>query len=442
MKKPNSISNTTEALSENVHRHSKWLAKQRESAKKQLTPKMFEMFCKYDNELVMTSVSTATRHKNLIQFIKIVREYKIEDLESITEEQVKAIVVSIMTKHSNNGQESWYSFDIKKQLRYMIRFAKTGSRERPITGELPEIMCIRGRTVKDKLTREDLPTDEECRELLRACGDSLMDKAMFAVHMEAGTRIKELLSLQIKHVVVDEYGAIISVDGKTGARKIRIVSSVPDLVKWINGHPYREDRNHALFISTYNDKFKGCGLSYHNFQARLSKYCKQAGITKRMYSHLFRHKEITDLAGKLTEAQSRIRHGWSPSSPMPSRYTHMNNQDVDDKMLEIFGVKKQAVEEDPKYIECMFCHIKHPVDTRFCESCAKPLDVVEAERMQREQKEETQAMIYELVRKERAEKAKRNYHDKRGEVLQEQIQSQQEEIQSLKDMITKMSKAE
>jgi len=53
-----------------------------------------------------------------------------------------------------------------------------------------------------------------------------MDRAMLAVHMEAGTRIKELLSLQIKYVVIDEYEAIIAVDGKTGARKIRIVSSV------------------------------------------------------------------------------------------------------------------------------------------------------------------------------------------------------------------------
>ena len=35
--------------------------------------------------------------------------------------------------------------------------------------------------------------------------------------MEAGTRIGELLSMQIRHVVTDEYGAMIAVDGKTGA---------------------------------------------------------------------------------------------------------------------------------------------------------------------------------------------------------------------------------
>ena len=438
MKKPNKISNTTEALSENVHRHSKWLVKQRLSAEKRLTPKMFEMFKKYDNNLVMSSVSNSTRHTNLVRFIKIVTEYKIVDLETITEEQVKTIVVDIMTEHGSNGQESWYSLDSKKQLKHMIRFAKTGSREKPLTGELPELLCIRSRTPKDKLAREDLPTEDDCKQLLRACGDSPMDKAMLAVHMEAGTRIGELLSMQIRHVVTDEYGAMIAVDGKTGARKIRIVSSVPDLVKWINAHPYRDDPNHALFISTRNSLIMGCALSYHGFNQRLKKWCRIAGITKRMHSHLFRHAEITKLAGKLTEPEQRIRHGWTSGSSMPSRYTHLNNQDVDNKMLQIMGIKKESVEEETKFLECQYCHIKHPLDTKYCETCMKPLDVVEAARMERQQKEETQAMIYELVRKERAGKAKKVYHEKQDK----QVEEQQKEIQSLKDMISKMSKAE
>ena len=58
--------------------------------------------------------------------------------------------------------------------------------------------------------------------------------------------------------------------------------------------------------------------------------------------------------------------------------------------------------------------------------------------MQRQQKEETQAMVYELVRKEKS----KGSLDKRGENLEKQVETQQAEIQSLKDMITKMSKTE
>jgi predicted amidophosphoribosyltransferase len=107
-------------------------------------------------------------------------------------------------------------------------------------------------------------------------------------------------------------------------------------------------------------------------------------------------------------------------------------------MLQIMGIKKESVEEETKFLECQYCHIKHPLDTKYCETCMKPLDVVEAARMERQQKEETQAMIYELVRKERAGKAKKVYHEKQDK----QVEEQQKEIQSLKDMISKMSKAE
>jgi len=47
-------------------------------------------------------------------------------------------------------------------------------------------------------------------------------------------------------------------------------------------------------------------------------------------------------------------------------------------------------------------------------------------------------MVYELVRKERASKAKKVYHAKRDK----QVEQQQQEINSLKEMIKKMSKAE
>jgi len=40
--------------------------------------------------------------------------------------------------------------------------------------------------------------------------------------MEAGTRPGEILNLRIKHVTFDKHGAILQVDGKIGARTIRI----------------------------------------------------------------------------------------------------------------------------------------------------------------------------------------------------------------------------
>ena len=122
MKKPDKISNTTEAIKENVHRKDKWLAEQSITAKKKLSPKMFELYQRYDEEMVITSLSSSSRHKNLIQFIHIVQRYKIEDLAAITEQQIKKILTEIMNTYSSGGQETHYTQDMKKQLRYIRLF--------------------------------------------------------------------------------------------------------------------------------------------------------------------------------------------------------------------------------------------------------------------------------------------------------------------------------
>ena len=94
---------------------------------------------------------------------------------------------------------------------------------------------------KDKLTREDLPTDEELQKILSTCADSSRDKAMLSVHAEAGTRIGELLGMKIRDFTMDKNGGIIKVDGKTGVRPIRMVKSVPYLTRWLNDHPYKDN---------------------------------------------------------------------------------------------------------------------------------------------------------------------------------------------------------
>lgn len=81
------------------------------------------------------------------------------------------------------------TFILKMSLRGIIRFTKLGARNKPEDGELQMLKFIKSMKPKDKLTREDVPTDEEVHKILAACADSSRDKAMISVHAEAGTRI-------------------------------------------------------------------------------------------------------------------------------------------------------------------------------------------------------------------------------------------------------------
>ena len=66
---------------------------------------------------------------------------------------------------------------------------KTGN----LTTERYKLQTPKSKKPKDRLTREDLPTDDDVRRILAVCSDSTRDKAMISVHAEAKPRSKEKL---------------------------------------------------------------------------------------------------------------------------------------------------------------------------------------------------------------------------------------------------------
>ena len=118
------------------------------------------------------------------------------------------------------------------------------------------------------------------------------------------------------------------------------------------------------------------------------------------------------------------------TSLMPSKYTHLNQDDLDSKMLEIMGVKKPEITEEPLR-ECAFCKISYPVETRFCDSCSRPLDVADAIQMEKESQERTKDLVMEIMRKE-SQKKSRNITNKQKE---RKLVEQGEKIKQLEGII-------
>jgi len=424
------ISNPKENIYNRAYRITGFIDRQKGS----LSENNLELFLKYNDDMIVHSNSESTRYKNLNHFALLTNILG-KDWKDIQESDLRVVVAKIITKYGDNGKESGYTRVLKISLKAIVRFTKLGIRNRPEDGELPMLLFIKSKKVKDKLTREDLPTDDEVNRILAVCSDSTRDKAMFAVHAEAGTRIGELLGMAIKDFTIDKNGGIIKVDGKTGVRPIRIVKSVPYLTRWLNDHPFKENHESPLWIYVRNSDSFGKPMNYYGFNRILQKRVRQAGITKRISSHLFRHKEITDLAGKLTESESRMRHGWERTSLMPSKYTHLNQDDLDEKMLQIIGVKKpKTVKESLR--ECVFCKITYPVEIRFCDTCSRPLDVVDALEMEKENEERTKSLVMEMLRQEHSKKSK----DKEDKKIEYKIEQQHDRIKELESIIQSLTK--
>lgn len=205
-----------------------------------------------------------------------------------------------------NGDETETSRDFKKILKIFYRWFKLGSRDHKQVGDPQETKGIRLKRPKDKITRENLVTEEDRTKLLHACAENLRDRAFIDVHLEAGTRPGEILSLQLKHVEFDKIGARIHVDGKTGARPIRLIRSTPNLAAWVNAHPFRDNPEAPLWILLDMANY-GHPLTYVAAKAIVERRCRIAGIPKKVNLKLFRHSAATMMSKILTDAEMKKR---------------------------------------------------------------------------------------------------------------------------------------
>jgi site-specific recombinase XerD/ribosomal protein L40E len=268
------------------------------------------------------------------------------------------------------------------------------------TEEYPkEVKWIKPGNVKNNSLPEELLTDEEIKAMA-AFAQNQRDKALVLVLYESGCRIGELLTLRIKHVEFDGYGAILLVSGKTGSRRVRIIASAPSLSAWLDSHPFKSNPSAPLWIvlGTRNHHEM---MSYGSVSSLLRRLAKRAGVKKGVNPHSFRHSRATHLASKLTEAQLKELFGWVQSSDMAATYVHLSGRDVDNALLKLHGLAQNEKKEEEvlKVKICERCKEKNDPVSNFCRRCATPLNIKIALDLEekRVEKDEVVAMVTERV---------------------------------------------
>jgi len=310
--------------------------------------------------------------------------------EKVTQDELYGFFDSLSEKLSYSSVRLY-----KVKLKIFFNFIKRT--------DLADICISKTPRAKEKLP-EDLLTQEDVEKLLTAA-TNLRDKAFIALLYESGARKGELLSIQIKHVVFDERGAVVTLPkGKTGARRIRIVFASGYLHNWIDNHPDRQNPNAFLWASTkYPDK----AMAYRTVWGNLQRLAKKAGIHKRVNPHSFRHARATHLAKDLTEQQLKVYLGWTAGSNMAATYVHLSGKDIDDAILKANGIEipiEQKKDNVLKIIKCPRCKEIQDSKAQFCFKCGLPLTTEATNTENTAQAEllkliESSGMMTELVKK-------------------------------------------
>jgi len=343
----------------------------------QLSEKNKELILKFHEECISNGLSIDRVLFYLNRLYKIA-QFLNKDFNKATKEDIKDLVRKIeLNPNYSEWTKSNYRVSLKKFYQWLEGFEE---------GYPDRVKWIKTGIKKNREKLTNLPTEEDFKRLTEgAC--NVRDKALISVLYESGCRIGEFLNLRLKDVEFDDYGAVILVKGKTGPRRIRLISSVPRLSVWIEHHPRKHDPQAPLWVNIGTTNHNQA-MMYTTIRKLLKQVAEQIGLKKPVNPHVFRKARATHLASKLTEAQMCEYFGWIQGSDMPSTYVHLSGRDIDNAILRIHGKlpKENGKEHVLETKKCPRCFHENPPESKFCLRCRLPLDEKSAIELEKRKK--------------------------------------------------------
>ena len=314
------------------------------------------------------------------------------DPTKATRQDVERVVAWI----NSQPYKEWTRHDYKLVLRKFIQYAKYGrcDRETPLP---PEVSWIKLRVKENdsRVTPDNLLSKEEFKAIVKATENS-RDRALVYVLFEAALRPGELLTMTVGSVEFKDKYCLITVNGKTGIKRIPLVVSYKPLLEWLRDHPNRDNPNAPLWASFSNSN-KGGRLSYRRFRLLIKRLAEKAGLKKDVWPYLFRHSTLTEIAKVFTEARLEQYAGWVHGSKMSRRYVHFSARDLEDAVLGLHGFRKQDDTEGVlKLVECPRCGTQNTPGSVYCNFCGFLLDKELAIKIEEEERRKDEMVIHRL----------------------------------------------
>ena len=325
-----------------------------------------ELILDYKRDQVLNGLSDATLLRNVGR-MKIVAEQSDKPFDEMNKSDVKELVAWVHSQDYTDETVDTYKTVIKAFWGWL----KDAAADR-IPEEVRWIQLTNGNGNGDTLP-QNLLTKEEVRAQIEAAKNP-RDKALIATLYETGARIGEFIDITVGDIEDRQNGKKITISGKTGARRIPLVESVPHINNWLNKHPNPEKDAPLWCKIQQGDPEEPLGYRYIR-EKILKKNMERAGIDKDSNPHHYRHSRASELANELKEAQLCEWFGWVQGSDVPARYVHLSGRDMDDAYDQMHGLYDPDEEEDtPDVVDCPRCQELNEPDAAFCMRCGFALD--------------------------------------------------------------------
>lgn len=287
-------------------------------------------------------LTTRNYDRYLREFADFAKKREIESPDKIDLELVRQYRLALNRTAISKKTQNYYLIALRSFLKYLakrdiatlaaekIELAKTDERQ---------ITFLEADELEELINKPDLTTHQGRR-----------DKAILDLLFSTGLRVSELCDLKKTDINLDR--SEFSVRGKGG--KIRVVfldqEAKNSIHRYLNS---RTDKSDYLFISyghTNDEKSTQIDqmqpMTPRSVQRMISKYAREAGITKQVTPHVLRHSFATDLlmgGADLRAVQALLGHSSITTTQI---YTHVTDQHLQEVHQAFHGLKRDKVEEE------------------------------------------------------------------------------------------------
>ncbi len=261
---------------------------------------------------------------------------------------------------------------------------------------------------RDTMTKvaANLLTPEEIRAMVQSCRRSV-DRAVIMTLYEGGFRIGEIGTMKWGDLAFDKYGVVANVNFKTGKpRYIRLIMAREYLATWRADYIGTPEGDALVFVNRQGKPF-----THATIHKRLQVIAEQAGITKHIVPHIFRHSRVTHLIKEgVPESVIKLMIWGNITSKMFQTYAHLTGSDIDAAMLQTYGIAEMEDKQAFSRLEPILCPLCKTINSpvsNYCSTCGRSLTaevIPTQEAMQKDtlnNPELLRALLTELIEEKR-----------------------------------------
>lgn len=317
------------------------------------------------------------RRYRILQSMKFIANHATKNLRDCDRNDVNMIMANMHNVYISPKSKETFIHDIK--YIWKILFPEMDDKGRPDDSIVPyQVRHLSARIDKSRQKiRKDKFSWEEFEKLVSYFNNDPRIQAYLTLSLESLARPQELLYLKVGDVeCYKNYAKIfISEHGKEGVGLLQCIDSYPYILKWLNIHPLKHDKQAFLFINTgSNNRCKQ--MKPTNVNKFIRKACVELNIDKPITCYSLKRNGVT-MRRLRGESDVEIQHAARWTSTKQLKTYDLSSQDEAFKIaLQKRGLitLDENLSELPKTKICPFCEETIGFSETFCPKCKHPLE--------------------------------------------------------------------